>query len=180
MNRSLTRPLLMAIGVMAMLIAAALLLTPSSAADDMPSAEAAGQSGIATPQEGCELWQTFSYTPCGHTVVRRLTAPVEIYGQPLDGVEALYPAWRITEFGAKQIKMEQQLQMYCPDHMVLMPDGAGLLCVFQNKYGDALALVNELNIPVKSLPAAAQEEVAMGLGFSTPEELEMWLESVES
>lgn len=178
MNRSLTRPLLMALGVMAMLIAAALLLTPSSAADDMPSAEA--QADAVTPQEGCELLQTLSYTRCGHTVVRRLTAPVEIYGQPLDGVQAMYPAWRITEFGAKQIKMEQHLQMYCPDHMVLMPDGAGMLCVFENKYGDALALVKELNIPLKSLPAAAQEDVEPGLGFSTPEELEMWLESVES
>ena len=76
--------------------------------------------------------------------------------------------------------MEQHLQMYCPDHMVLMPDGAGMLCVFENKYGDALALVKELNIPLKSLPAAAQEDVQPGLGFSTPEELEMWLESVES
>ena len=178
MNRSLTRPLLMVLGVMAMLIAAALLLTPSSAADDMPSAEA--QADTVTPQEGCALLQTLSYTRCGHTVVRRLTAPVEIYGQPLDGVEALYPAWRITEFGAKQIKMEQHLQMYCPDHMVLMPADAGMLCVFENKYGDALALVKELNIPLKSLPAAAQEDVQPGLGFSTPEELEMWLESVES
>ncbi len=180
MNRSLSRPLLLAVGVMAMLITAAVLLTPTSAADDAPPAEAAGQADAVTPQEGCELLQTLSYSRCGHNVVRRLTAPVEIYGQPLDGVEALYPAWRITEFGAKQIKMEQHLSMYCPDHMVLMPDGAGMLCVFENKYGDALSLVSELNISVKSLPAVAQEEVAMGLGFSTPEELEMWLESVES
>ena len=76
--------------------------------------------------------------------------------------------------------MEQHLQMYCPDHMVLMPDGAGMLCVFENKYGDALSLVKELSIPLKSLPAAAQEDVEHGLGFSTPEEMEMWLESVES
>ncbi len=180
MNQSITRPLLLAIGVMAMLIAAALILTPSSAADDMPSAETAGQSDAIVPQEGCELLQTLSYARCGHTVVRRLTAPVEICGQPLDGVQAAYPAWRITEFGAKQIRMEQHLQMFCPDHMVLMPDGAGMLCVFENKYGDALSLVKELNIPLKSLPAAAQEEAEPGLGFSTPEALEMWLESVES
>ena len=55
-----------------------------------------------------------------------------------------------------------------------------MLCVFQNKYGDSLALLNELNIPVKDLPAAAQEDVAFGLGFATAEELDQWLESVES
>lgn len=180
MNKSLSRPLLMAFGALALLAAAILLLTPSAATDDLPPAEAAGQAESITPQEGCELIQTLTYTRCEHTVVRRVTAPVEVQGQPLAEVEALYPAWRITEFGAKQIKMEQNLQLYCPDHMVLMPDGAGMLCVFENKYGDALALVNELNIPVKNLPAAAQEEVALGLGFSTAEEMEMWLESVES
>jgi len=178
MKKNLTSNLLMAFGVMALLAAAILLLTPSAATDELPPAEAA--SDTVTPQEGCELIQTLTYTRCKHTVVRRVTAPVEIYGQPLEEVQTLYPAWRITEFGAKQIKMEQHLQLFCPDHMVLMPDGAGMLCVFENKYGDALALVNELNIPVKNLPAAAQEEVTMGLGFSTAEEMEMWLESVES
>ena len=180
MNKFFSRPVLMALGTAALLIAAALLLTPSAATDELPHAEAAGQSGTITPQEGCELLQTLSYTRCGHTVVRRVTAPVELYGLPLADAEALYPSWRITEYGSGQIKMEQRLQMFCPDHVVLMPDGAGMLCVFENKYGDALALVSELNIPVKSLPAAAQEEVQMGLGFSTPEEMEMWLESVES
>lgn len=180
MNRSLTRPLLITLGTVAVLIASALMLAPSSAADEPLPAEAAGQSNSITPQEGCELLQTLTYSRCGHQVVRRLTAPVELYGQSLEGAQALYQAWRITEFGAKQIKMEQNLELFCPDHMVLMPDGAGMLCVFENKYGDALSMVNELNIPVKSLPAAAQEDVEHGLGFSTPEELEMWLESVES
>ena len=179
MNKSLSRPLLTAIGVMALLMTAILLLTPSAASDESTPAEPAGQEAI-TPQEGCELIQTLTYARCGHTVVRRLTAPVEVYHQPLSGVEALYPSWQITEFGAKQIKMEQHLQLFCPDHMVLMPDAAGMLCVFENKYGDALALVSELGVALRDLPAAAQEEVAPGLGFDTPEELEQWLESVES
>ncbi len=178
MSQSTPRPLLMALGVMALLIAAALILTPADTAD-IP-AETTGQSQTITPLEGCELEQTFRYTRCGHTVVRRVAAPSEIYGQSLEAVQGLYPNWRVTEFGAKLIKMEQSLPMFCPDHMVLMPDGAGMLCVFENKYGDALALVNELNIAMDTLPAAAQEEVEMGLGFSTADELEMWLESVES
>lgn len=180
MNKSLARPLMMAFGVTILLIAAAMVLTPSTTADELPPAEAAGQANAVIPQEGCELLQTIQYARCGHTVVRRFAAPVEVQGQQLEAVQALYPAWRITEFGAKQIKMEQHLQMYCPDHMVLMPDSAGMLCVFENKYGDALSLVKELSIPLKSLPAAAQEDVEHGLGFSTPEEMEMWLESVES
>ena len=180
MNRFLSRPLLMALGVMALIAAAVLLMTPSAATEDLPPTRTVTQADDALPQEGCQLVQTLTYTRCSHTVVRRSAAPVEVYGQPLSEVEILYPAWRITEFGSTQISMEQQMQLFCPDHMVLMPDGAGMLCVFENRYGDAMALVSELNIPFKSLPAAAQEEVEMGLGFDTAQEMEMWLESVES
>ena len=180
MNKPLTRPLLMALGTIALLIAAALLLTPSAATDELPPVQAVDQGEIITPQEGCQLLQTLTYSRCGHTVVRRVTAPVELYGQPLADAENLYPHWRITEFGAKLIKMEQQLQLFCPDHMVIMPDAAGMLCVFENKYGDALMLSRETELKLDSLPAAAREEVEHGLGFSTAEEVEMWLESVES
>ena len=119
-------------------------------------------------------------TRCEHVVTRRVTAPAELYGKTLDEVAALYPEWRITEFGAKLIKMEQQPDMFCPDHMVLMPNGAGVLCVFQNKYGDGLALVNELTLELDDLPSAVQEDLRRGMGFSTLAELEQWLESVES
>ena len=177
---SFSRPLVMALCTLAMLIAAAVLLTPSTAATEPPASEAVDSADAVTLAEGCELMQLMSYTRCDHSVTRRVTAPVEIYGKTLAEVEAMYPEWRITEFAATLIRMEQQLQLFCPDHMVLMPDSAGTLCVFENKYGDALALVSELGVALRDLPAAAQEEVAPGLGFDTPEELEQWLESVES
>ena len=56
----------------------------------------------------------------------------------------------------------------------------GRVCVFRNKYGDALALERELEMDAGQLPAAVREELAMGVGFDTAEEMEMWLESVES
>ena len=31
-------------------------------------------------QEGCELYQTLTYTRCDHVVTRRVTAPVELLG----------------------------------------------------------------------------------------------------
>ena len=157
-------------------IAAATLLLPGSASapDELPPAQAVDAGDMVRVEEGCELLQTLTYTRCEHVVTRRITAPAELYGKTLDEVAALYPEWRITEFGAKLIKMEQQPDMFCPDHMVLM------LCVFQNKYGDGLALVNELTLEVDDLPSAVQEDLRRGMGFSTLAELEQWLESVES
>lgn len=178
MNRLFSRPLVMALTAMCLLAAAVLILAPEE--PDIPSSPSSAQSSSSVPQEGAEMIQTIVYVRCGHTVVRRSNAPTEVYGQTLDAVEALYPNWQLTELSARLIKMEKQLPLYCPDHMVLMPDDAGMLCVFQNKYGEAMSMIRELNIPVKQLPAAAQEEVEMGLGFTNAEEMDRWLESVES
>ena len=166
----------------ALCLALGLLLTPrqSTAPGELPPAQAADSAVGSVLSEGGELMQTLTYTRCEHTVTRRLTAPVELYGKGMDEVAALYPEWRITEFSPRQVKMDRQPDLFCPDHMVLMPNGAGYLCVFENKYGDALALVRELDVEMKHLPAAAQEEAEAGIGFSTAEELEQWLEGAES
>ena len=168
---------LMALGTLALLAAAAaVLLVPSPS--PLPNQQASAER--TTLEEGSELLQTLTYTRCEHTVTRRLTAPVELYGKTMEETAALYPEWRITEFSPKMVKMDRQPDLFCPDHMVLMPNGAGYLCVFENRYGDALALVRELELEVKNLPSAAQEEVEEGIGFSTAAEMEQWLESVES
>ncbi len=177
--------LLMGLAALA-LVAAVTLLLPRGA--DSPSqspvptglSEPAGAGAQMKVVEGCELLQTLSYTRCAHTVTRRVAAPTELTGKTLAEVEPLYDEWQITEFGSKEIKMSQQPDLYCPDHMVLLPDETGLLCVFQNKYGDALALVEELETELSSLPAAMQEEARRGIGFDSLAELEQWLESAES
>ena len=96
-------------------IAAATLLLPGSATapDELPPAQAVDAGDVTRVAEGCELLQTLTYTRCEHVVTRRVTAPAELYGKTLDEVAALYPEWRITEFGASLIKMEQQPDMFC-------------------------------------------------------------------
>lgn len=172
--------LLMSVAVLLVIAAATLLLPSSSPAPAPEEAQRAAAGEQVKVAEGAELMQTLTYTRCEHVVTRRVTAPVELYGKTLDEVQALYPEWKITEFAPKEVRMEQQPDLFCPDHMVLMPNSAGMLCVFENKYGDALALVNELETDVHSLPAAIQEELRDGVGFSSLIELEQWLESVES
>ena len=61
-----------------------------------------------------------------------------------------------------------------------MPDASGVLCIFENRYGDALALVRSLDTPLSSLPESLQEELRQGKGFDSVEELERWLENAES
>ncbi len=165
--------------VLLLLTGAALGAVADRRAEATPVQET-GASDAVRVSDTAELLQTLTYSRCEHTVTRRLTAPVELYGLTLEEVTPLYPEWQITQFGAEEIHMTQRPELFCPDHLVLMADGAGRLCIFRNKYGDALALEKELDSELSSFPAAVQEELSLGMGFSTAEELSAWLESAES
>ena len=139
-----------------------------------------GGAEVVRVADGAELMQTLTYTRCTHTVTRRVTAPVEIYGKTLEEVQPLYPEWQITGFSATEVAMARKPDLFCPDHLVLMTGADGRLCVYRIRYGEALALEKQLESEAASLPAAAQEELAEGIGFSTEEALAGWLESMES
>lgn len=182
-THKLLAALMMAVALVIVAGLTLLLPRPGRVQQNQPVQENAEQANAPREDvvaQNAILYQTLTYTRCEHEIVRRVTAPTELYGKDLPEVQGMYGEWQITEFSPAEIHMEQKPDIFCPDHLVLMPDATGLLCVFQNKYGDALALVSELDIHLNTLPAAVQEELMEGVGFSTEEELEQWLESVES
>ncbi len=163
------------------LIAVALVfgLKPANLPIESP-ADQAGAMTDTVVKAGCQVIQNLSYIPCGHSVTRRTDIPTELIGKTRSDVEAAYDQYRVTEFLPTQVTMSQELNMYCASHLILMPDESGMLCVFENKYGDALMLKDSLDLPLKDLPEAIQEEVKNGKGFDDATALEQWLESVES
>lgn len=183
-NRNALLASLMIIAALAVVAGLATLLPRPGQTEEISlvpeTAEQANAAREDVVAEGAILYQTLTYTRCEHEMSRRVTAPMELYGKGLTDVQALYGEWQITQFSPTEIHMEQQPDLFCPDHLVLMPDATGRLCVYQNKYGDSLALINELDLRLDSLPAVLQEELSVGMGFSGAEELEQWLESVES
>ena len=172
------------LGSLTLLCMAALLivgLTPrtvSAPEADQPATQA-GVDAAALLQEGCQLIQHMTYAPCGHELTRRQSLPADLIGKGRADLEAAYDLWQVTSYAPMEVTMEQALNLYCPEHLVLMPDESGMLCIFRNRYGDALGLVSELNIPLAELPDAVQEERRPGKGFSTQEELDAWLEAAE-
>ena len=128
----------------------------------------------------CAVIQHMTFAPCGHQMTRRQALPAEMAGKTLAELRDAYDAWQVTAFSATEVVMEQSLDLFCPQHVMLRPNESGTLCIWQNKYGDALALVKELDAAVTELPEAVQAEVRRGKGFDTQEALEKWLESVES
>lgn len=173
------------LGTLTLLCMAALMivgLTPrtANAPEADPPAAQAGSDATALMARDCQVIQMLTYTPCGHEITRRQSLPEELVGKGRTELEATYDQWQITSFAPAEVRMAQALDMHCPEHLVLMPDDSGTLCVFRNKYGDALALVSEMNILLEELPDAVQEELRPGKGFSTQEEIDLWLEANDS
>lgn len=170
----------------AMLLGLALLLivalVPKSTVDDAlpPEAAQVRSDTQQTTNADCQIIQHMAYAPCGHDLTRRQVIPAELAGKNREALSAAYDTWQITSFASAEVVMEQTLALYCPEHVVLMPDEGGMLCIFQNKYGDALALVKELDLLLSELPDDVQQTVRAGKGFSTIEELEKWLEGADS
>lgn len=133
-----------------------------------------------TVEEGCALIQTLRFERCGHEVVRRVQADKEYKGCTLSQMQEAYAEWDITSFSPSEIEMSRSLPLYCPEHLVVMPDGAGVLGVYENKYGDGYALKTQLDIPLSDLPETLRESVHLGLGFGDAGEIESWLETLES
>ena len=175
----------------ATLVAAAVLLIiglyPRDAAapdlDTTPPPENAADAAGTQPsrvEAGCELVQQISYSRCDHKIERRTPISQELVGKTRQELEAAYDGWQVTEFLPKRVTMARQFPLYCAQHVVLMPDEAGVLSLFENKYGDAMAFVRSLEIDMDSLPESTQEEVRLGKGFDSLKEVEQWLESIES
>lgn len=158
-----------------------LALVPRGA--QAPDEGSAAQVGLDAAQHlaaDCAVIQRMSYAPCGHSMTRRQALPAELAGKGRSDLAAAYDAWQITAFSPTEVTMEQTFQLHCPQHTVLKPDESGMLCVWQNRYGDALALVKELGDPLNELPEGVQDEVRQGKGFDSQSALEQWLESVGS
>lgn len=170
----------------AMLLGLAMLLilglTPrdAQAPDIQPDTAQVRADTSGTLNADCQVIQHLTFVRCGHQLTRRQTLPAELAGKGRDEVTAAYDAWQISSIAPAEVVMERRLELHCPEHVVLMPDEGGMLCIFRNRYGDALALEKELNMPIGELPDAVQSEVRPGKGFDTQEALEQWLESVES
>lgn len=156
-------------------------LTPrTTSPDEAPDAAQVDSGSAQVLDAACQVIQHISYTPCGHSLTRRQVLPPDLIGKGRADLEAAYAAWQVTSYAATEVVMEAALELYCPQHMVLMPDSSGMLCLFQNKYGDALALVEELGVLISDLPDSYQEEVRGGLGFESAELAAQWLEAADS
>ena len=131
--------------------------------------------GVVRTQENCALEQTYRFMPCGHTVTRRIQLPDSLRGADFEQVQHYYHQWQVDAFSPYCIALSRDEEIYCPMHYVLMTDETGRLGIFQNVYGDGLALVQQLDAMIGNFNEEMREKLYAGIGFDSAEDAEAWL-----
>lgn len=131
-------------------------------------------------QTGCVQRQTLYYQRCSHSVLRSVDVPAEWVGMDRGQLEErLDMSWRISDFGPLRITMQRNLMLFCPQHWVLMPDEAGRVCMWVNRYGEGMECVYETDWLLADLPEEEREQIRIGKAFDLLEEAESFLEGFE-
>lgn len=150
----------------------------------LEAGEMVGADLSARTQKGCYLHSTLVYGPCGHSVQRRENLPVQLVGlsrQALDKeIADVIPGAVVTGFSGTEVDCSRRLDIPCPLHWVLRSGEDGMLGVWQNLSGEALALVRGTDIPLARAAESEQEELRSGRMFDDVQALEGYLESLSS
>ncbi len=166
---------LVALGMVLVLVFAPRSSTPQEKAEATPTPQIAGAAkagDVVAPD--CQVTQSLHYVRCDHTVTRRIIATENMVGEDFSTLQTEYEEWNIDGFSPKEIEMTRDIALFCPLHYVLMTDEAGYVAVFQNRYGDGMALMDSTLWTMESLDTATQEHLRIGMGFDTMEELRAW------
>lgn len=165
------------------LVSLAIGLSAGYGASHMPQEEAsvaAGSIGEACILPDTRLRMEVRYTECGHTEYRSLDKP-EWIGKTRAELIALSPGDSIAVFSTNEVCLVRVVNACCSGHLQLKTDGNGQLCVYRT---DTATLRDELilTLParVADMDAIAREDLKSGLAFDSLEEINQYLESMES
>lgn len=131
-------------------------------------------------QQGCVILQETTYARCGHKVVTRAHAQSHQVGMTRKALEETLGEYRMLSFMPMEITLSRQIALHCPAHYVVMPDVSGVLGIFQNSFGDALAFVRTLDVPMSDFDQTEQEALLQGRAFDSLADIEQWLEALGS
>ena len=138
-----------------------------------PQAEQVAQMGEETVSPDARvLWRY--HMACGHVVEREDAQPA--IGKTKAELEAAYGVDSVSSFGNAAVVMELESPLCCPDHYLLKLE-EGVLTV--RKTGDDLQEEILLTLDV-TLPPDAAAECEQGLCFDSLEDINVYLEGLDS
>lgn len=121
-----------------------------------------------------------NYTRCNDKIVEKRKAEDGETGLSRLDIKTKFPDWDVGEFSSVQVVLSKVLDDYCPNHFVLK-DKDGMVVIYmpsedENKERD----IQRTQISINKLPPDVQDEIKEGLVMDSLEEVEFFMESLDS
>lgn len=120
------------------------------------------------------------YIGCGHKRVEERRARENEIGLSIQSIALRFPEWSIADYTTERIIFTKEVNDFCPGHF-LLKDRDGVVVIYMpSEEGDEYKGVEETQISTDSLPPDLQSEIRKGLILDTLEDVEHFMENLES
>jgi hypothetical protein len=151
---------------------------PNASGSDNPSEAVSAQTVNVVGPNVAVTWET-AYTSCGHIVSASEHSAAYI-GLTREELLSRYPGCEVVELTSEKLVLRRQVSGYCPNHLILKRDDKGLVVMKTDPVtGEQQALLH-INFDLSQLDSEALEQLDTGLIFETLEQIDSYLEGIDS
>lgn len=151
---------------------------PGEPAQDAAEVDRIGEPSIL-PETRVE--RDICYLGCQHRETVAVTDTSVLVGMTRQELAAYWPDAVVTSFTSELVRVVVSSEGYCPKHLLLQANAQGKLEVSQMQPDTlTMASVLELDVSLDGLGEEARDELQEGVPFDSLEEINHYLESMES
>lgn len=130
--------------------------------------------------ENCQIETRYTYTLCSHIKTSKQKVSAEDIGLTENEFRQKHSEFTVETFASDKIIITKKFDQYCDEHFILQEQN-GEVHVMKNEPGTAdLKSIMKVDISIETLTESEMERLKFGRVFSTLEEIEEYIESVES
>lgn len=120
------------------------------------------------------------YTACRDKRVEERRADGYEAGLSQQDIWLKFPGWDIYEFTAEKVVFTKDIEGYCPGHFILKDKDGMVVIYMPSEDGYEYKSIEETRIPTEMLPPDIQDEIRRGLVMDSIEDVEHFMENLES
>lgn len=128
---------------------------------------------------GCKMTWATNFTMCGHSI-EETRAERDLIGLTKAQVAAAVKAWTLESFSHDELKFGRSADMYCPDHLLLKGTDKGLGVYKTDLNTLELTEIMKFTLDISHLDRNVQADLEKGMPFDDLEEIEGYIENLES
>ncbi|MEL7609863.1 MAG: hypothetical protein AAGU74_10185 [Bacillota bacterium] len=152
---------------------------PSATPEPTVLVEPVGQIGEISVLPTTQIVWKYYFTLCGEEY--ESSVHPDITGLTLKDITDKYPGAKVLDMTSQKVVVQMRIDEYCPDHYVLVMTDQDVVCIFKtNPTTYESEQVMQLDIDTDALEESVRSALYAGIPFDSLEQIDAYLEDVES